>query len=44
MHVLASSFVTKPSLAQNPTMDGRVSSSKRRSFGITVFGVPAMIC
>ena len=44
MHVRASSFFTKPSLAQNPRIDGRVSSSSRRSFGITVRGVPATIC
>ena len=31
MQVLAASLVTNPSLAQNPTMDGRVSSSSRHA-------------
>jgi len=44
MQVRVSSLETNPSAAQNPMMDGRVSSSSRRSFRITVFGVPATIC
>src|SRR5437899_10559338 len=43
IHVFVSALETNPSAAQNPRMDGRVSSSRRRSFGITVFGVPATI-
>src|SRR5262245_3234699 len=44
MHLRVSSFFTNPSLPQKPTMDGRVSSSRRRILGTTVFGVPATIC
>src|SRR5438105_14493096 len=43
MHVRVSALDTNPSAAQKPTMDGRVSSSSRRSLGITVLGVPATI-
>jgi len=43
MHVRVSALDTNPSAAQKPTMEGRVSSSSRRSFGITVLGVPATI-
>src|SRR6267142_3462299 len=44
MQVVVSWLLTKPSLAQSPRMDGRVSSRRRRNLGSTVFGVPAMIC
>ena len=40
MKLFASSLLTKPSLVQKQRMEGRVSSSSRRSFGMTVFGAP----